>query len=109
MLLLFAAISVLSVPFVPDFLAVRGLAILYLLAAQHFLNAGWLQYSTPQRMLNLAVYLGIVVALVMGASPFRLRDFIDWVFAKRRASLLIGAAALLYGLMLVGGAFTLEA
>jgi len=107
MLLIFAAIGLLSIPFVPDFLAVRGLAILYLLFARVALDAGWLQYSTPQRLFNFAIYIGIVGALIIGASPFRLRDFFNWLFAAQMRHRIMGGVCVAYGLILTFSAFQL--
>lgn len=100
LLIVFAFIALLTVPFVPDFLAVRGLAILYLLAARVLLDLGWMEYSTPQRLFNTAIYLGIVAALIIGASPYRLRDFFNWSFARPARYKLLGSLCALYGLTL---------
>lgn len=105
MLIIFAAIALLTIPFVPDFLAVRGSSILYLMMARMLLDAGWLLYSTPQRMLNLAVYIGVVAALIIGASPYKLRDFFNWLFAKKTRPKVLGGIFCLYGLALTVSAF----
>ena len=101
----FIAIAILSIPFVPDFLAVRGLSIVYLLTARATLDIGWLDFSTPQRMLNAAVYVGVVFALIIGASPYKLHDYFDWLFDKRSRSLLLGGVLGSYGIALVISAF----
>jgi len=45
----FGAIAALSFKYVPDFLAVRGLAILVLLSASPLLGAAYMKYELPQR------------------------------------------------------------
>ncbi len=107
LLLVFVAIAILTIPFVPDFLSVRGLSILVLLASRAILDLGWMQYSTPQRMLNAVVYVFVVIALITGASPYKLRDFFEWLFAKRSRPIAIGGVALLYGVALTVSAFKL--
>lgn len=103
----FALVGLLSFFYVPDFLAVRGACILMLMGAMPLLDAGYMIYSPPQIYLyKIAVYLGIVTALYLGASPFRLRDFFQWVFATRGRPKALGGVLLGYGLVLSAVAFT---
>lgn len=103
----FAAVAILSFFYVPDFLAVRGACILMLMAAMPLLDAGYMVYDRPQIMLyKIAVYVGIALAIYLGASPFRLRDFFQWLFAKSARARALGATCLAYGLVLAVVAFT---
>lgn len=103
----FAIVAALSFFYVPDFLAVRGACVLMLLSALPLLDAGYMVYSPPQIYLyKIAVYLGIVLALYLGASPFRLRDFFQWLFATKGRPRAFGGALLGYGLVLAAVAFT---
>jgi hypothetical protein len=103
----FFAVAALSFKCVPDFLAVRGLAILVLLAATPLLRAAYMEFQHPQRLFMVSlVYLFIVLAIWLGASPFRLRDFFEWVFATPSRSRGLGAVMLGYGLLLTLVAFT---
>lgn len=103
----FAAIAALAFFYVPDFLAVRGLCVLTLLAAMPLLNAAYMEYGHPQRLLMVSlVYVAIALAIYLGASPFRLRDFFQWLFAKRGRAQTFGAAILAYGVVLAATAFT---
>lgn len=103
----FAAIAVLAFKCVPDFLAVRGLCVLMLLAASPLLMAGYMIYEPWTIYLyKIAVYLGIVLAIWLGASPFRLRDFFEWLFARPGRSRGFGAALTAYGVVLAVVAFT---
>ncbi|MFH1496666.1 MAG: hypothetical protein ABII82_02455 [Verrucomicrobiota bacterium] len=104
----FGAVAVLSFKFVPDFLAVRGLCVLTLMAASPLLGAAYLEhYEQPQRLFMVsAVYVAIALAIYLGASPFRLRDFFEWLFRVPGRVRILGGALAAYGLLLVGVAFT---
>jgi len=103
----FAAIAVLAFKCVPDFLAVRGLCVLILLTATPLLQAGYMNFEHPliycQKVL---VYLGIVAAIWLGAQPWRLRDFNEWLFRSAGRARAVGGGLLTYGLLLVIVAFT---
>ena len=103
----FAVLAVLSFLYAPDFLAVRGLCVLMLLAAEPLLYAAYMEYSHPQRLLMVtAVYLGLGLALYLAAAPYRLRDFFEWLFRVPARPRLIGAILLTYGLATSAAAFT---
>jgi hypothetical protein len=103
----FAALGVLSVKYVPDFLAVRGLSILILLAATPLLDAAFMEYSHPQRLFMVTfVFVAIVAALYLAAVPYRLRDFFQWLFTGSGRARAVGAGLLGYGLLLSVLAFT---
>jgi hypothetical protein len=103
----FAAVAVLAFRSVPDFLAVRGLSILYLLAAWHLRAAAYMEYDRPQRLLMVTpLYLGVALAIWLGVQPYRLRDFLAWLLARAGRARGFGAGLLAYGLLLVGVAFT---
>jgi len=98
----FGAIAALSFKYVPDFLAVRGLAILVLLSASPLLGAAYMKYDVPQRLFMVSlVYLAIALALYLGAVPYRLRDFIGWLFGRPLRSRVFGAVLASYGALLV--------
>jgi len=97
----FGAIAALSFKYVPDFLAVRGLAILVLLSASPLLGAAYMKYEVPQRLFLVSlVYLAIALALYLGALPYRLRDFIEWLFGRPARSRVFGALLASYGALL---------
>jgi hypothetical protein len=54
------------------------------------------------------VYLCIAIAIWLGAQPWRLRDFLSWVFARQARSRGLGALFVAYGAVLVAAAFTLR-
>jgi len=103
----FGLLAVLSFIYTPDFLAVRGLAVLMLLAAEPLLSAAYMEWTHPQRLLMVtAVYLGLTAALYLAAYPFRLRDFFDWLFRTPSRPRLLGGIVLVYGLATSAAAFT---
>jgi hypothetical protein len=103
----FAVIALCSFKCVPDFLAVRGLAILVLLGSYPLLMAGYLRFDHPQIYFQKALlFIPITLAIWLGAQPWRLRDFFEWLFARRERSRLIGGLVAGYGLLLTVLAFT---
>ena len=102
----FALVAALSYWCVPDFLAVRGLAALVLLAAMPLLDAGYMNYQPQVYPLKVFVYLCIALAIWLGASPYRLRDFFEWLFRTSGRPRIVGSALLGYGVLLGILAFT---
>ena len=101
----FAIVAVLSFFYVSEFLAVRGLAASILLASGPLLMAGYGFYGIAL-VYKVAVYLALTAALVLGAQPYRLRDFIGWLQGVPGRPRWVGALFAAYGLLLVGIAFT---
>jgi hypothetical protein len=105
----FAALGVLSIKYVPDFLAVRGLSVLTLLIATLLLDVAYMEYDHPQRLfLVTMVFAAIVAALYLAAVPYRLRDFFQWLFAAPARARAFGLGLLAYGLLLSVVAFTYQ-
>ena len=103
----FAAVALLSFKYVPDFLAVRGLAVLVLMGAMPLLGAAYMHYEHPQRLFMVsAVYVAIALAIYLGASPFRMRDFLEWLFQRPARGRILGGILAGYGLLLAIVAFT---
>ena len=103
----FAAVAALAFKCVPDFLAVRGLCVLVLLAATHFLGAAYMHYDRPPRLFMVTlVYVLIALAIWLGVQPYRLRDFFNWLWVRPGRARGFGGALLVYGLLLAVVAFT---
>ncbi len=96
----FSAIAALSFYYVPDFLSVRGLAGLILLAAMPLLDASYMRYEFPILVFKAGIFAAIFIALWLGAQPYRMRDFISWLFQRPSHSKAIGGGLLGYGLLL---------
>lgn len=103
----FLLIALLSFKSVPDFLAVRGLAAVILMGAMPLLDAAYMEYDKPQRLLMVSlVYLCLAGAIWLSAQPWRLRDFLGWVLARPERTRGIGGVLTGYGLLLAVAAFT---
>lgn len=103
----FAAIALLSFRCVPDFLAVRGVCAVVLMAAMPLLDAGYMIFDYWQiYFYKVLVYFAITLAIWLGAQPWRLRDFFGWLLARPERTRLGGGALVGYGLVLVFVAFT---
>jgi hypothetical protein len=50
-------------------------------------------------------YLLLTLTLYVGASPYRMRDFNNWLFDGHNRPRLLGGFLSLYGLLLAGVAF----
>lgn len=104
---IFGALSAMAFFYVPDFLAVRGLSVLTLLAGWPLLMAAYMEYDQPQRLFMVAaVFVAVSLAIYLGAVPYRLRDFFQWLFATKGRPRAVGAALTAYGCLLTAVAFT---
>ena len=107
MLAAFALIAVLSLIYMREFLAVRGLATLVLVGAMPLLDAAYMEYHQPQRLVMVgAVYLALTLAIWLAAQPWRLRDFFAWLQARPARARGLGGALAAYGGLLAAVAFT---
>ena len=102
----FAVVAALAFKYAPDFLAVRGLCILTLLGASPLLTAGYMNFEHWQiNFYKVAVYVAIALAIWLGAQPYLLRDFFQWLFATRQRPRVLGGVFAAYGLLLTVVAF----
>jgi hypothetical protein len=103
----FGALALLAFFYLPDFLAVRGLAVLVLLGAWPLLMSAYGEYAVPQRLFMVTVvYVGVAIALYLGAVPYRLRDFFQWLFGRPGRARALGGVLAGYGALLTVVAFT---
>jgi hypothetical protein len=103
----FGLVAALAYKCIPDFLAVRGLAILILLGSFPLLMAGYLRFEHKQiYFLTVFLYLAVSLAIWLGAQPWRLRDFLEWLFRRPGRTRTIAGALVGYGLLLTVLAFT---
>jgi hypothetical protein len=104
---LFGLLAVASFFYLPDFLSVRGLSIIILVGAWPLLMSAYQKYEIPQRLfLVSALYVAVALAIYLAASPFRLRDFFEWLYRAPGRARILGGALAAYGLLLTGVAFT---
>jgi hypothetical protein len=97
---------VLTLFFVDEFLAVRALGILCLLAAEPLLDAAFLRYETSRLLVTVFAYLLIVAGLFWVAIPYVLRDQINWSARSVFRWRCLHAIALAYGAVILGYTFT---
>lgn len=95
-IVVFMAAGTLAFKYLSDLLSLRALAVLTLFGANELLQIGYtlVPYS---RVLAGTVYLFIIAALFVGASPYLLRDWLTWSFASKRNSLVAGTLFLALG------------
>src|SRR3989440_5509097 len=97
---------VLVLRFVDEFLAVRALGILCLLAAEPLLSAAFLRYETSRLLITVFAYLLIVAGLFWVAIPYVLRDQINWSTRSVFRWRCLHAIALVYGCVILRFTFT---
>jgi hypothetical protein len=97
---------VLALVFVDEFLAVRALGILCLLAAEPLLDAAFLRYETSRLLVTVFAYLLIIAGLFWVAIPYVLRDQINWIARSAFRWRCVHAIELIYGGVILGFAFT---
>ncbi|MBN1403749.1 MAG: hypothetical protein JW942_04700 [Opitutales bacterium] len=98
----FLAVCVGAWFYVPDFLGVRALSAIYMLAAWWFLGAAFGHYDTPARLFMVTpVYIGLVFALYFAAAPYRVRDLMEWFAERPLAQKIFGTTFCAYGTWLL--------
>ncbi|MCH6257576.1 hypothetical protein MLD52_13525 [Puniceicoccaceae bacterium K14] len=103
----FLLIGIGAFKYSPDFLSVRGACIIYLLMAYVLLQPAYMQYEKPLRLLMVTpVYMGIALSVYLAHSPFRVRDFFNWLFLGSGRTRIFGLAFAGYGALLSGVAFS---
>lgn len=87
---------------VQDFLAVRSLGFIALLAARPMLELTFLQAGILPFLLSVLAYLWVIVGLFCVGMPYLLRNFITFIIAPERAQLwrILSWMGLVYGLVL---------
>ena len=68
--------------FVREFLAVRALGCLMLLAASPVLYAAFLQAQTSRLLLPILAYVWIIAGMYFIGMPYLMRDWITWLTAQ---------------------------
>jgi hypothetical protein len=97
---------VLAIRFVDEFLAVRALGILCLLAAEPLLDAAFLRHEASRLLVTVFAYLLIVAGLFWVAIPYVLRNQINWSARSVFRWRFLHAVAFIYGCVILGFAFT---
>jgi hypothetical protein len=79
----FAAVGILACFFVQDFLAVRGLAVVFLLLAKTMVDTGRPHLGETPWVLVIQgwAYVLILAGICFTVAPWKLRDFLNWMTA----------------------------
>jgi hypothetical protein len=101
MLAAIAVGAVLAAVYVPEFLAVRALGMLALLAAEPLLGAAAMRPELSRLLVVVLAYLWVVAGLFWVGMPFLLRDQIQWVLAVPGRLPAAAWAGLAYGALLL--------
>jgi len=96
---------ILILQFVDEFLAVRALGILCLLAAEPLLDAAFLRPETSRILVTVLAYLMIVVGLLWVTMPYQLRDQIQWSTRSIGRWRLLSVSGLIFGAAILVFAF----
>ena len=97
----FAAIGIGTCVFVQDFLAVRGLAVVFLLLARMMVDAGRpsLGETSWALVIQSWAYLLVLGGIWFTVSPWRLRDFLEWGTANEKRIKIGCGLRLAFGLL----------
>ncbi len=96
---------ILVLRFVDEFLAVRALGILCLLAAEPLLNAAFLRPEMSRLLVTVLAYLLIVAGLIWVTMPYLLRDQIQWSTRSTGRWGLLSGCGLAFGTAILVCAF----
>jgi hypothetical protein len=91
----------LTLRFVDEFLAVRALGILALLAAEPLLDAAFFRYEASRLVLTVFAYVLIVLGLIWVTMPYTLRDQISWLSKTTARWRGLHALGFVYGVLLI--------
>lgn len=87
--------------FVDEFLAVRALGTMALLAAEPLLSAAYMQEPVSRLFLVVLAYFWILAGLFLVGMPYVLRDLISWVTANARVFSVSALGGAAYGILLI--------
>ena len=96
----------LTLVFVEEFLAVRALGMLLLLAAEPLLEAAFLRPETSRLLLSVLAYVWTTLGIFWVGKPYLLRDQIEWISKSETPWRLAALGGLAYGVAVLGTALT---
>lgn len=101
LLILLPAAFGLMAAFVPEFLAVRALGTLLLLAASPVLHAAFLQAPASRLLLPVLAYAWVIVGMFFVGMPYLMRDGVAWLTASTVRFKIAAMAGAAYGALLL--------
>ena len=99
--------GILTSKFVEEFLAIRAISILLLLAADILLSAAFLHPAHSRLWLVSLAYAWIFLSLFWVGLPWLLRDWIQWITRTPLRLKIASLIGLTYGVILVISAFVI--
>ncbi len=93
--------AVLAIFYMQEFLAVRALGGLVLMAAEPILESAFLREEQSRLLLVALTFVWIIVGMFWVGMPYTLRDQISWVSATEKRWRAAAFAGLAYGTLLV--------
>ena len=89
-----------------DFLAVRALGLLGLMAAAPLLGSAFLKDPQSRLLIPIFAYVLLTAALFWVGMPYLFRDAVNWVTVNKKRWTLLSLAGLAYGIATLVCAFT---
>ncbi len=93
--------TVLQIIFVPAFLAVRGLALLMLLSVTVMLDSAFMVDKPSRLVIVILAYLWAIAGIFLVASPYLLRNKIDFISRTESRFRFFSGAGVLFGCLLL--------
>lgn len=90
---------------IKEFLSVRALGLLGLLAAQPLLDSAFLKDPQSRLLIPIYTYMLIIASLYWVGMPYLFRDTVQWITAKQARWNFLAAAGLVYGIATLACAF----
>jgi hypothetical protein len=108
--ILFAGLGLSSIWMLKDYLVVRAMGLLALMAVWWVLKATFLEPTWTRLLLVIPSYAAIIAAMWFTVAPWRAKDLFDWLVGSPRRAVWIGWAVIAYGaaLLLSGVALCLK-
>lgn len=104
----FAAVGIGSCIYVQDFLAARGLAVVFLLLAKLMVDTGrpYLAQTSLVLVIQTWAYLLVIAGIWLTISPWRLRDFLEWSTKTEKRVKVVCGLRLAFGIFVAVLGFT---
>jgi hypothetical protein len=94
-------VTILTIYFVDEFLAVRALGILALLAAEPILSAAFLRTEVSRLLIVILAYVWLTLGLFWVGMPYLLRDQITWLTKSAARFKSAAIAGMVYGVIVL--------
>jgi hypothetical protein len=103
LLAIFAAVGIMACIFIQDFLAARGLAVVFLLLAQLMVDTGRVHLGESPFVVIIQAwaYVLIVAGIIFTLWPWKMRDFLNFVTATEQRVRIGSAIRLAWALFVI--------